>query len=66
MRSNDSSPTDDWLTNKQAAQVIGINFRTLKRWEPPDGPAYYRFGSRGDRRYRRDDIEQWLEERRVG
>lgn len=66
MRSTDS--TSDWLNLREAAGYLGIHPNTLAKhaldWEVP----HYRIGGRqgvGDHRFRRAELEVWLESRRV-
>jgi excisionase family DNA binding protein len=50
----------DWLTLGQAAKFLGVAQSTMRKWS--DGgrvPAFYTPG--GHRRYRRRDLEQFLE-----
>jgi excisionase family DNA binding protein len=42
----------------QVAKYLGVHVNTVKKME--DLPCY-RLGTRGDRRYRKSDIEAWLE-----
>jgi predicted site-specific integrase-resolvase len=52
----------DWLSEKEVAQILEMNTKTLARWrERKLGPPYYALVKP---RYRRSDVEQWLETRR--
>jgi excisionase family DNA binding protein len=53
------------LTIRQVAEILGVHVNTVHRLPESDLP-YYRIVARGDRRYRREDVEAYLEERRVG
>lgn len=48
----------DLLTSRQAAAALGIHLNTLKRIA---GLPFVRIGTRGDRRYRRADLDKYLE-----
>ena len=55
------------LTAKEAAAFLGFTWETLKYWRSERrGPSYFRFGGRKARvRYRRSDLETFLESRRI-
>lgn len=59
---NDPKP-DDALTDKEAARITGLSYRTLQklRWKG-GGPPFVHYSSRAVR-YRRGDVEQWVAER---
>ncbi len=51
----------DWLTLGQAAKVLGVAQSTIRKWSDQGRvPAFYTPG--GHRRYRRRDLEQFLEQ----
>jgi len=54
------------LTAREVAQLLGIHINTVRRWSNQGVLRSYRVSSRGDRRFRREDIDRFLEERRVG
>ena len=49
----------------EAAEALSVHVNTLKRIPPSDLP-YFRLGSRGDRRYRRQDVTAYIARRLVG
>src|SRR5215218_2685914 len=50
----------DWLTLGQAAKYLGVAQSTIRKWSDQGRvPAFYTPG--GHRRYRRVDLEQFLE-----
>jgi excisionase family DNA binding protein len=54
---------DHLLSPDELAAFLGVPLRTVYRWRyRGDGPAGYRVGRHV--RYRRSDVEQWLEEHR--
>jgi len=53
------------LTAGEAAQLLGIHVNTVRRWSKKGILRAYRICSRGDRRFRREDIDRFLEERQV-
>lgn len=49
------------LTLGEAARLLGIHTNTLRRWSDKGLIRTYRISQRGDRRFRRDDIDAFLE-----
>jgi excisionase family DNA binding protein len=58
--------TQELLTHLQLAHELQVSLRTLERWrQEGTGPAFIRIGRFP--RYRRSDIDAWLErQRRTG
>jgi len=52
------------LTVGDVSQLLGIHANTVRRWCQAGAFRGYRLGSRGDRRFRRQDIEAFLTARR--
>jgi excisionase family DNA binding protein len=48
------------LSTAQVARLLNIHTNTVRRWSNIRLLPSYRIGSRGDRRFRRDDIEYLL------
>jgi len=46
----------DILTLKQACEVLNCHANTLRKWDNEGKLKAIRFGSRGDRRYRKEEI----------
>ena len=46
----------------EVAALLGIHISTVRRWANEGALRSYRIGKRGDRRFRRDDIENALVE----
>ena len=53
------------LTISNAAQLLGLHPNTVRRWNKKGILKSYRIGSRGDRRFRREDIDSFLKEREI-
>ena len=49
------------LTTSEAGRLIGVHTNTVRRWGAKGILKPYRIGSRGDRRFRRRDIDRFLE-----
>jgi excisionase family DNA binding protein len=50
------------LTIGKACQVLYVHCNTLRRWTEKGLIKAYRVGPRGDRRYRREDVDALLAE----
>jgi excisionase family DNA binding protein len=48
------------LTVRDVAMLLNIHVNTVRRWSDKGILQAYRITSRGDRRFRRDDVEQFL------
>ena len=57
---SDDGPT--LLNQQQLATLLGLSERTLERWRSEQlGPPFIRLVGLGSVRYRKVDIDQWLE-----
>lgn len=48
------------LKPKEVAVLLGVHINTVKRMGDRGDLTYYRIGARGDRRYKRADIQEFL------
>ena len=48
------------LTLKQAREILNVHSNTLRKWDKNGILKAVRFGQRGDRRYRKEDIEKLI------
>jgi excisionase family DNA binding protein len=48
----------------EAAQLLGVHVNTVRRWSDKGILRAYYIGSRGDRRFRRMELESFLRQRR--
>ena len=48
------------LTAAEVARLLHIHINTVRRWSDRGLLMSYRIGPRGDRRFKRDDIYQFL------
>lgn len=48
------------LTMKQACELLNCHSNTLRAWDKKGYLVAVRFGTRGDRRYRREDVMKLL------
>lgn len=49
------------LRIKEAADMLGVNPETLRRWDKEGKLPAVKVSVRGDRRYKPDDIEKFIE-----
>jgi len=52
--------TNTMLTTREVAQLLNVHINTVRRWSNRRILMVYRIGSRGDRRFKRRDIEKFL------
>ena len=50
------------LTITEVAQLLNVHINTVRRWSNQGTLKSYRIGSRGDRRFRQEDITSFLVE----
>ena len=48
------------MTISEVAQSLKVHQNTLRKWDKNGILKAVRFGQRGDRRYRKEDIEKFL------
>lgn len=53
--------TPEILTLKQACEILNCHSNTLRNWDNHGTLKAIRFGTRGDRRYKREDILKLLQ-----
>jgi excisionase family DNA binding protein len=53
---------DPMLTTSDVARLLNIHINTVRRWSNQGKLRTYRIGSRGDRRFRQEDITVFLSE----
>jgi excisionase family DNA binding protein len=52
----------DMLTIREVARLLHVHPNTLRRWSNDGKIRAYRITSRGDRRYKREEIVRFLDE----
>jgi excisionase family DNA binding protein len=50
------------LTISEVAHLLNVHINTIRRWSNQGILKSYRIGSRGDRRFRQEDIDSFLVE----
>jgi excisionase family DNA binding protein len=56
----------NWLTTEEAARYLKVNVGTLRRWAREGVIPAAKLGNRGGFRFRREDLDRFLESRRPG
>jgi excisionase family DNA binding protein len=51
---------DKMLTITELSQILNVHINTVRRWSNQGIIKTYRIGPRGDRRFRHDDVTQFL------
>jgi len=51
---------DSMLTTSEVARLLNVHINTVRRWSNQEILKAYRIGSRGDRRFRQEDIASFL------
>lgn len=52
------------LKIREAAEMLGVNPETLRRWDNDGKLKAIIISTRGDRRYKKEDIERFIEKNR--
>ena len=53
-----------WLTSDEAAGYLQVTVETMRRWARTGAIPAAKLGNRGGFRFRRDDLDRFLEQRR--
>ena len=51
---------DSMLTTSEVARILSVHINTVRRWSNQGILKSYRIGSRGDRRFRKEDIDSFF------
>jgi excisionase family DNA binding protein len=51
---------DPMLTTSDVARLLNVHINTVRRWSNQGVIKAYRIGSRGDRRFRQEDVSSFL------
>jgi excisionase family DNA binding protein len=51
---------DPMLTTSEVARILSVHINTVRRWSNQGILKSYRIGSRGDRRFRKEDIDNFF------
>jgi len=62
MANNNNEEINPMLTTSDVARLLNVHMNTVRRWSNQGVLRAYRIGSRGDRRFRREDIDRFLAE----
>jgi excisionase family DNA binding protein len=54
---------DPMLTTSEVARLLNVHINTVRRWSNQGVLKTYRIGARGDRRFHREDIANFLSQK---
>jgi len=54
------SKLEPMLTTRDVARLLNVHMNTVRRWSNQGIIKAYRIGSRGDRRFRQEDVTYFL------
>jgi DNA repair protein RadD len=54
-----------WLRTPEAARYLGVHIETIRRWAREGTIPAAKLGNRGGFRFRREDLDAFLERRRA-
>ncbi len=57
---NNYRDIDGMLTTSEVAHLLNVHINTVRRWSNQGILKAYRIGSRGDRRFRQEDVDSFL------
>jgi excisionase family DNA binding protein len=61
-QTREDTQSDRMLTVRQVADFLQVSICSVRRWSDKGTLKFYRVGSRGDRRYQREDVLRFLDE----
>jgi excisionase family DNA binding protein len=53
-----------WLTSQEAAEYLQVHQETMRRWAREGAIPSAKLGNRGGFRFKREDLDRFLEQRR--
>jgi excisionase family DNA binding protein len=59
------SENSEWMRTPEAARYLGVHIETVRRWAREKAIPAAKLGNRGGFRFRREDLDQFLEKRRA-
>ena len=61
IKAMDTEKMPQLLTLQEACDILNVHPNTLRKWDKEGKLKAVRFGSRGDRRYKKEDILAFIE-----
>jgi excisionase family DNA binding protein len=56
----------EWMRTPEAAKYLGVHIETVRRWAREGVIPAAKLGNRGGFRFKREDLDRFLERRRAG
>ena len=56
---------DGWVRTSEATAYLGVHIETMRRWAREGTIPAAKLGNRGGFRFKREDLDRFLEERRA-
>ena len=56
----ENNPIEPMLTTSEVARILNVHINTVRRWSNQGSLKSYRIGSRGDRRFRKGDVDAFF------
>jgi excisionase family DNA binding protein len=60
------SEQSQWLRTPEAAKYLGVHIETMRRWAREGAIPSAKLGNRGGFRFKREDLDRFMEARRAG
>jgi excisionase family DNA binding protein len=57
---NEHNEVEPMLTTSEVARILNVHINTVRRWSNQGNLTSYRIGSRGDRRFKKSDIDEFF------
>jgi excisionase family DNA binding protein len=59
------SEYSEWMRTPEAAEYLGVHIETMRRWAREGAIPAAKLGNRGGFRFKREDLDRFLERRRT-
>lgn len=59
---DNTSDIGPMLTTSEVAQILNVHINTVRRWSNQGTLRAYRIGSRGDRRFKKEDVVSFFKD----
>ena len=63
---NNHEEIEPMLTTSEVARILSVHINTVRRWSNQGILRSYRIGSRGDRRFKKEDVDNFYSREGAG